>query len=256
MKILITGCSKGIGRATASELARRGHEVIASARRPETLEGLAVARRIALDVTDDASVQKAHADVGEVDVLFNNAGEISLAPLESVPFQEVRHLFDLNVFGTLRTIQAFAPAMRARGGGTIVNMSSFVGRFGMPLSGVYCATKHAIESLSESLRFELGHFGVRVVVIEPGAISTGALDAPRMFFEAENPYGELAEQLRFAAVTPPEAVARTVADAIEAPDRQFRWPVGPDAEGVLGARAKLDDAAFDGALRSTLKVQW
>ena len=178
-RILITGCSKGLGRATALELSRRGHEVVATARRPESLASLPVAARLALDVRDAASVRRAAAEAGRVDVLVNNAGEIAVGPLESIPFDEIQKLYDINVFGTLRTIQAFAPAMRERGSGTIVNISSVVGRLALPLTGIYASTKWAIEALSEALRIELGHFGVKVVVIEPGQVGTGALDAPR-----------------------------------------------------------------------------
>src|SRR3989442_111624 len=110
-RILITGCSKGLGRATALELARRGHEVIATARKLETLADLPVAARVALGVTSDASVRLAVEQAGPVDVLVNNAGEIAVAPLESIPFEEIRRIYEINVFGALRMIQAFVPAM-------------------------------------------------------------------------------------------------------------------------------------------------
>ena len=256
-RILITGCSKGLGRATAIELARRGHEVIATARNPETLIDLPAAR-LALDVTDAESVRGVADAAGTVDVLVNNAAEIAMGPLESIPFAEIRRLYDINVFGTLRMIQAFAPGMRARRAGTIVNVSSFVGRAAVPLTGIYCSTKWAIEGLSESLRIELGHFGVHVIVVEPGRIGTGALDAPRSYVGANDPYLPLAESKRPQAseLTPPAEIARTIADAIEAPGRQFRWPAGSDAEKLLAARAALDDVAFDAVLRSAFRIEW
>jgi NADP-dependent 3-hydroxy acid dehydrogenase YdfG len=255
-KILVTGSSKGIGRAIAGELARRGHEVVATARRVDTLADLPVAHRVALDVTDDASVARARAEVGPVDVLVNNAGDIVVAPLESTPIADARGLYDVNVLGTLRMIQAFAPAMRERGSGTIVNMSSIVGRTGRPLTGVYSSTKWAIEGLSEALRLELGHFGVRVIVIEPGKIDSGALDNPRRYFRAGDPYLPLAAQQRRGEMSPVGAVARAVADAIAAPAPAFRWPVGEDAVDLLAARARLDDPAFDVHLRSSLGFVW
>ena len=113
-RILITGCSKGLGRATAIELARRGHEVIATARNPETLVDLPAAARLALDVTDAESVRGVAEAAGTVDVLVDNAAEIAIGPLESIPFAEVRRLYEIHVFGTLRMIQAFAEAC-ARG---------------------------------------------------------------------------------------------------------------------------------------------
>jgi NAD(P)-dependent dehydrogenase (short-subunit alcohol dehydrogenase family) len=258
-RILITGCSKGLGRATALELARRGHEVIATARKLGTLADLPVAARVALDVTSDASVRLAVEQAGPVDVLVNNAGEIAVAPLESIPFEEIRRIYEINVFGTLRMIQALAPAMRTRGSGTIANISSVVGRVALPLTGIYCSTKWAIEALSESLRIELGHFGVRVIVVEPGQIGTGALDAPRSYFGENDPYAPLAVQRKSPPreqMTSPETIAHAIADAIESPTNQFRWPAGADAEKLLAARAKLDDNAFDAALRSAMRLDW
>ncbi|WP_164020605.1 SDR family oxidoreductase [Pyxidicoccus trucidator] len=258
-RILITGSSKGLGRATALELARRGHEVIATARKVETLADLPVAERLALDVTSETSVRRAVEQAGRVDVLINNAAEIAVAPLESIPFEEVRNLYEINVFGALRMIQAFTPAMRERRAGTVLNVSSVVGRISLPLTGIYCSTKWALEALSESLRLELGHFGVRVVVVEPGQIGTGALDAPRAYFSEKDPYLPLAASRKYGPreqMTPPETIARTIADAVESPERQFRWPAGPDAEALLASRAKLDDPAFDTALRSALNLQW
>jgi NAD(P)-dependent dehydrogenase (short-subunit alcohol dehydrogenase family) len=258
-RILITGCSKGLGRATALELARRGHEVIATARKVETLADLPVAAGLPLDVTSEASVRLAVEQAGQVDVLVNNAAEIAVAPLESIPFEEIRRIYEINVFGTLRMIQAVAPAMRVRGSGTIVNISSVVGRVALPLTGIYCSTKWAIEALSESLRIELGHFGVRVIVVEPGQIGTGALDAPRSYFRDNDPYTPLAMMRKSPPseqMTSPETIAHAIADAIESSTNQFRWRAGADAEKLLAARAKLDDDAFDAALRSALRLDW
>jgi NAD(P)-dependent dehydrogenase (short-subunit alcohol dehydrogenase family) len=234
-RVLITGCSKGLGRSTAIELAQRGHEVIATARQLETLTDLPVAARLALDVTDDASVGRAVREAGRVDVLVNNAAEIAFAPIESFPFEEIRRLYEINFFGALRTIQAVVPAMRERRAGTVVNISSILGRISRPLNGIYGSTKWALEAVSESLRTELGHFGVRVVLVEPGSIGTGALDAPRSFYRQDDPYLPLASAIKLPPrekMTPTQTIARVVADAVESPERQFRWPAGPDAEAI------------------------
>jgi NAD(P)-dependent dehydrogenase (short-subunit alcohol dehydrogenase family) len=223
------------------------------------LADLPVAARLALDVTSDASVRAAVEQVGRVDVLINNAAEIAIGPVESIPLEEVRRLYEINVFGALRMIHAVVPAMRERRAGTVVNVSSPVGRIAFPLNSAYASTKWALESLSESLRLEAGHFGVRVVLVEPGAIGTGALDAPRTYLREDDPYPPLAASRKRPPreqLTSPEAVARVVADAAESPERQFRWPVGPDAEALLAQRAKLDDAAFDRALRTALNLDW
>lgn len=255
-KVLITGSSKGIGRAIARELAGRGHEVIATARRVDALADLAVARRVALDVTDDDSVRRARDEVGPIDVLVNNAAEIALGPIESIPLSEIQRLYDVNVFGALRTIQAFAPAMRERRAGTIVNISSVAGRVGFPLNGAYSSTKWALEGISEALRFELAHFGVRVVLVEPGAVSSGALDQPRTYLG--DPYLPLGATAKFdpAQMITPEAVAQVVADAIAEPSPALRWPAGAAAGATLAARRQLDDDAFEASLRQRLAPAW
>ncbi|HTT86995.1 MAG TPA: SDR family oxidoreductase [Acidimicrobiales bacterium] len=189
-RTLITGCSSGFGRATAIELKARGHEVVATARRPETLDGLDVDARLALDVTDDASVAAALSAAGEVDALVNNAGVSVGGPVEKVPLDEVRRLFETNFFGALRMAQAVLPQMRVRGRGTIVNVSSVNGRVAQPLSGSYAATKFALEAMSEALHFEAGHFGIRTVVIEPGYFRTNLGGARREFGVDSAPYDE------------------------------------------------------------------
>jgi short-subunit dehydrogenase len=171
-RVLITGCSTGFGRASAVELTKRGHDVVATARKPETLDELDVVDRIGLDIDDDASVNEAVAKAGTLDALVNNAGFGVVGPIEKVPLAEARRLFDTNVFGTMRMVQAVAPGMRERGSGTIVNVASLAGRVAPPLGGVYAASKWAVEGMSEALHYELGHFGVRVRLVEPGFFAT------------------------------------------------------------------------------------
>ena len=178
-RALITGCSSGFGRATAIELKKRGHEVVATARQPETLADLDVDERLALDVTDDASVHAAVAAAGVIDVLVNNAGFSVSGPVELVPMAEAHRIFETNVFGVVRMIQAVLPKMRARQSGLVINVSSVNGKVAPPLSGFYCATKHALEALSEALYYEVGHFGIRTVIIEPGFFKTGISDVAR-----------------------------------------------------------------------------
>jgi NADP-dependent 3-hydroxy acid dehydrogenase YdfG len=233
--------------------------VIATARKADAiadLSDLGVARRVELDVTSDSSVRSARESVGDIDVLVNNAGDIAFGELESIPFNEIRNLYELNVFGTLRMIQAFTPAMRERRSGTIVNMSSVLGKVAFPLNGIYSSTKWAVEGFSESLRFELSRFGVRVVLIEPGAVNSGSLDNPRSHVRADGPYAALTPRPDKAHMSTPEAVADTVATAIETASSQFRWIVGAETEALLGARKKLDDEAFDKVLRGVLKRDW
>jgi NAD(P)-dependent dehydrogenase (short-subunit alcohol dehydrogenase family) len=262
-RALITGCSTGFGRATAVELKKRGYEVVATARRPETIKDIDADAHLALDVTDDDSVAKAVAAAGAVDVLVNNAGIGTGGPIELVPMAEVRRVFETNTFGPLRMMQAVLPQMRARRSGTIVNVSSVSGRVSAPLSGFYAASKFALEAMSEALHIEAGHFGIHTVVIEPGFFRTNISESHHDHGVDAPPYDELNEimnkleaELGRAAAPGPEVVATAIADAIEAPGAPWRVPVGTDAEMVLGARATLDDAAFEKAMREVLKLDW
>jgi NAD(P)-dependent dehydrogenase (short-subunit alcohol dehydrogenase family) len=262
-RVLISGCSTGIGRATAVELTKRGHEVVATARRPETIDDLDVADRLALDVDDDASVAACVAAAGDVEVLVNNAGFEVAGPVERVPLDEVKRMFETNVFGAVRMIQALLPQMRERGGGTIVNVSSVTGRAVGPLGALYGSSKWAVEGLSEGLHLEVGHFGIRVIVIEPGIIITNFEENIRRYGVDESPYDELAaswekamDRMRGAEPPGPELVAAAIADALEGDDAAIRIPVGPDAEMIIGTRAGMDDAAFEATMRDVLDFRW
>ena len=140
---------------------KRGHEVVATARRPEVLEDLDVTMRLALDVTSDASVAAAVAAAGEVDILVNNAGIGVGGPVEQVPLAHAQAMFETNVWGPARMVQALAPGMRARSRGAIVNVTSLAGRAVAPLQGYYAASKWALEALSEAMDSELRHWGIR-----------------------------------------------------------------------------------------------
>jgi NAD(P)-dependent dehydrogenase (short-subunit alcohol dehydrogenase family) len=263
--VLITGCSSGFGRDAAVELTKRGHEVIATARRPEVLDDLEVAQKLALDVDSDASVAACVGEAGRVDVLVNNAGFGVMGPVERLPIDEGKALFETNFFGALRMIQAVLPQMREREGGMIINVTSVAGRVGPPLDGMYSGTKFALEGLTEALKLEVAHFGIKVAMVEPGYFETTFSDNAHRFGVDTAPYDELdvawgkaMSRLRGGAeVGPgPEAVAMTIADLVESDDPSFRNPVGDDAVMVLGARAALDDATFEATMRETLELDW
>lgn len=263
MRVLVTGAGTGIGRATATVLTQRGHDVVATARRADAIEDLDVAQRLVLDVTDQASVDACLQAAGELDVLVNNAGMTSAGPLELYDLDLARTCFETNVFGPLRMIQGVLPSMRQRGSGVIVNVTSVEGKVAAPLAGIYCGTKHALEAMSESLAFKVGHFGVRVVIVEPGYIAPGMKGAGH-HPEAGTPYEELRRQWSGADATlvgpagrpPPELVGTAIADALDDPSTPLRVPVGADAESVLAARRELDDHAFVGAMRALLGITW
>ncbi len=262
-RALITGCSTGFGRATAVELKKRGYEVVATARRPQTLADLDVDERLALDVTDDASVAAAVDSAGDIDVLVNNAGVGIGGPIELVPLAEVRRLFETNVFGPLRMMQAVLPQMRARGSGAILNVSSVSGKVAAPLSGFYAASKYALEAMSEALHIEAGHFGIRTIVIEPGYFKTNLSEARRDFGVDAPPFDELAvimeklsAQIGRGTAPGPEVVATAIADALERQGPPWRVPVGDDAEMILGTRASMDDTTFEKTMREVLNLDW
>jgi NAD(P)-dependent dehydrogenase (short-subunit alcohol dehydrogenase family) len=263
-RVLMTGCSTGIGRAAAVELTKRGHDVVATARRPETLDDLDVAARLRLDVDDPESVRAAVAAAGPVDTLVNNAGFGIGGPVETVDLDAARRCMDTNLFGAARMIQAVLPGLRARGGGTIVNVASVAGRVGVPLEAFYSASKWALEGLSEALHFEVGHFGIRVRIVEPGAFDT-SFGANVVAAPIGAPYDELDEAWTAARsrlnggaeIDPgPEPVAAVIADAIESTEARLRWPVGDDAALVIGARDSMSFEDFETTMREVLALTW
>jgi NAD(P)-dependent dehydrogenase (short-subunit alcohol dehydrogenase family) len=265
MRALITGCSTGIGRAAAVELTKRGFDVIATARRPDTLEDLDVVEKIALDVNDDASVSACVNNAGEIDVLVNNAGIGIHGPIEKTPIDEFRSILETNVLGAIRMIKAVAPQMRERGSGVIVNVSSIAGRVSAPLGGLYSASKYAVEAISEALHYEIGHFGVRVAIVEPGGFDTSFGDNRRTFGIDEAPYDELDtiwEKAQGNLQGPvgsrpgPEVVAQTIADAVEGKQQKLRWLVGDDAKLVMDVRNSMSDEDFEATMRQTLELDW
>src|SRR5215212_10673411 len=171
LRVLITGAARGIGMAMAQVLAKGGHSVVASDLSAlSRLEGI---QARVLDVTSDDSVARCLEEVGPLDAIVNNAAISGGGPVEGYPLDRFREMFETNTLGALRVIQAVLPAWRKRGSGVIVNVSSVNGRVSSPLRAAYSASKFALEALTESLHYEVRHFGIRCVLIEPGAIATG-----------------------------------------------------------------------------------
>jgi NAD(P)-dependent dehydrogenase (short-subunit alcohol dehydrogenase family) len=268
--VLITGCSTGIGRATAQRLAARGHTVYASARRPESIADLEAhgCRTLALDVTDEASMRAAVDAVvqaeGAVGALVNNAGYSQSGALETLDLDDVRRQFETNVFGLLRMCQLVLPGMREQRFGRIVNVSSMGANFTFPGGGAYHATKYAVEALSDALRFEVAGFGVDVVIIQPGLIRTefGETAAGEVEQAPTGPYGHFNETVarttrevyehgplaRLGAG--PEAVAKTIERAITTRRPKIRYRVTPSARVLVGQRAVMTDRMWDAMMRS------
>jgi short-subunit dehydrogenase len=267
--VLITGCSTGIGRATAERLADDGYNVHATARRIESITDLAErgCKTHALDVTDEASMEAAVAEVetdGPIGGLVNNAGYSQSGAIETLPMASVRKQFETNVFGLIRMCQLVLPGMRSAGSGRIVNLSSMGGRLTFPGGGIYHATKHAVEALSDALRFEVSGFGIQVVIIEPGLIVTefgetaaGSLNE----VEEHGPYAAfnagVAKATADAYTGPmarlgagPEAVAKKISKALSANRPGTRYKVTPSARMSIGMRRLMTDRMWDRMVRS------
>jgi NAD(P)-dependent dehydrogenase (short-subunit alcohol dehydrogenase family) len=268
--VLITGCSTGIGRATAEHLAAKGHTVYATARRTESIEDLGQkgCRTLALDVNDEDSMQAAVRAVeeaeGAVGVLVNNAGYSQSGAVESVKLDDVRAQFETNVFGLLRMCQLVLPKMRAQRWGRIVNVSSMGGKLVFPGGGIYHATKHAVEALSDALRFEVKGFGVDVVIIEPGLITTHFAEAASSALargtEDDGPYSRFNAAVDKITANAyegplaklgggPETVAKAIERAVTARRPKTRYPVTPSARLTLAQRRLVSDRMWDRAMR-------
>lgn len=267
--VLITGCSSGIGRATAERLAARGRIVYATARRPETLADLEKAgcRVLALDVTDEvsasAAVQAIESQHGSVGALVNNAGYAVSGAVEAVSLDDIRSEFETNVFGYLRMAQLVLPGMRRANRGRIVNLSSVAGRVTMPGAGPYASTKYAIEAISDALRFEVRGFGVNVIVIEPGPIRSAFTSTANTALEHQDggPYADYhaavakadAETDESFLAGTPERVARVIERALRSPRPRPRYKVMPVARLLPKLRRVLGDRGFDAFLRTQIK---
>ena len=264
--VLITGCSTGIGRATAERLASGGFTVYATARKLEAVADLEAkgCRTLALDVTDDESMQAAVTTVeeaeGAVGVLVNNAGYSQSGAVESIDIDEVRAQFETNVFGLVRMSQLVLPGMRAQGYGRVVNVGSMGGKLTFPGGGIYHGTKYAVEALSDALRFEVKGFGVKVVLIEPGLIKTHFADAAVSALTAgttdDGPYGEFNQAVGASTVSSydgplgrlgggPETVAKAIEKALTRRRPKPRYPVTPSARLIMGQRRLLSDRMWD-----------
>ncbi len=265
--ILITGASSGIGKATAKTFQENGWNVVATMRSPEKeseltqLENVLVAR---LDVTDSASIVSAVeaglARFGKIDVLLNNAGYGAYGPLEATPMEKIRRQFDTNVIGLYEVTKAVLPHFRSQKAGTIINVSSIGGKMTFPLGSLYHGTKFAVEGLSEALHFEMESIGVKVKIIEPGAIRT---DFGGRSFDYTNDetlveYQGLTQAL-FSAMqdsygggSEPALVAEVVYQAATDGTATLRYPAGPDAVQLIGNRKAADDETFIAGIKAQL----
>jgi short-subunit dehydrogenase len=264
---LVTGASSGMGRETAVKLAERGFEVIAAARRLDRLNALAdqfpgiTPRQVDLSLPEETETFCSYiSDLSSpISVLVNNAGYSIRGALEDISIDAAKRLFEVNVFALIRVTQACLPGMRNQRSGTIVNLSSIVGKFTFPASGVYAATKHAVEAITDSLRMEVAPFGIKVVAIRPGPIATefnevaNELTGDLMGRTAEDykpvyaaAGGATGKMFAGLSVPGPELIADLIVEAILSDSPKPAYEAGPFCEEILGRRGDLDDESFHG----------
>jgi NADP-dependent 3-hydroxy acid dehydrogenase YdfG len=267
--VLVTGCSSGIGRATAQALLDAGHTVCATARRPEALGALAAAgaTTLPLDVTSEESMTSAVAPIeaehGRIGALVNNAGYGEYGTIEETDLEKVRTMFETNVFGLARMSQLVLPGMRAAGQGRIVNVGSMGGRFTFPVGGYYHATKYAVEALSDALRTEVRGFGIGVSLIEPGLIRTEfagtALASDAAGTQGDSPYAALLASSASNTAggygstlvsASPESVAKVIRRAIESRHPRPRYVVTPAARALIATRTLGGSRLWDLMMRA------
>jgi len=262
---IVTGSSSGIGYETALLLARNGFRTYATMRnldKAKTILDIAKKEKlllhvIKLDVTDDKSVNDAiktvKSDARRIDVLVNNAGYGLVGGLEDLSMSEIKAQYETNVFGLIRVTQAVLPTMRAQKSGTIVNISSIGGKAALPLMSPYIGTKFAVEGLSESIAFDLESSGIRVVIIEPGAIKTSfdtGLVVAKKTQDPSSPYYDSMQKLQSSlstilqSATPPSRVADVILDAVTASAPSLRYTAGDDAALLAQKRKELPDSEF------------
>jgi NADP-dependent 3-hydroxy acid dehydrogenase YdfG len=264
---MVTGASSGIGKAIVQQLLKEGWIVYGAARRVEKMADIEAmgAKVLPLDVTDDASmttaVQTLLSAEGQIDALVNNAGYGSYGALEDVPLQEAKRQFDVNVFGLMRLTQLVLPSMRAAKSGTIVNISSMGGRIWMPIGGWYHATKHAVEVLSDALRMETEPFGIRVVVVQPGAIESewSSIAAQTLRENSQGsayqagvePMAKVLEDYQNASS--PNVVAKAVSKAVNSRHPKRRYATPMDAKLYIFLHWLLPDWAWERLIASAIQ---
>jgi len=268
---LVTGASSGMGKDTARRLLQLGHTVYVAARRVDQMQDLQAlgALPLKMDITRDedivAAVQQITAGHGGVDILVNNAGFGLFGAVEDLPLDQARYQFEVNLFGMARLTQLLLPAMRAKGAGKIINLSSMGGRIYTPLGAWYHATKHAVEGWSDCLRLELAPFGINVVVVEPGVIATGFGDVmiePLLKHSGEGAYRVMAQAVARATresyarpetLSPPSVVVDAIARAVQARRPATRYVAGKFARLLMFVRKWFGDRAYDRLILSQVK---
>jgi NAD(P)-dependent dehydrogenase (short-subunit alcohol dehydrogenase family) len=266
--VLITGASSGMGKLTALYLAENGYQVYAGTREQNPKSNEPNITHIYIDVTKTDSIKSAVNTIiqkeGKIDVLVNNAGYGLLATIEEGTDEEIFNQFDVNVFGLIKTIREVLPHMRAAESGIVINISSFLGKMGLPLLAHYNASKYAVEGIVDSLRFEVSSFGIRVHSIQSGLFGTNfvknGLVANSQTTSEDSPYKELVAH--FVPIVAqainegpsPQPIAEAVKEIIENEDADIFIPVGAEAESFVPMRKSMSDREFEGKIKETFGI--
>ena len=264
--VLITGASSGMGRATVLYLAQQGYIVYAGTRTPQKLFDIQSEniRPIRLDITDPESIEEAIFPIETIDILINNAGYGLVSTVEDVTEEEMFEQFNVNVFGIMRMCKAVIPKMRRQGDGVIINISSFLGKIGLPLLTFYNASKYAVEGITDSLRYELADFNIRVHSIMPGFFDTNFakenLVTNKKTFEENSPYVKLVSSLaptiveQINAGNSTDEVTHMILDIIENKNFPARQTAGDKAKKFIPMRRELSDEDFERRVRAYYKL--
>jgi NAD(P)-dependent dehydrogenase (short-subunit alcohol dehydrogenase family) len=272
---VVTGSSTGIGYETSLILARNGFLTYATMRnlnKSESIESITTKENLPinikqLDVTDDTSVKNAVeamlSETGRIDLLVNNAGYGLNGAFEDLAMDEIKAQYETNLFGLIRTTQAVLPIMRRQKSGTVINISSGVGRFGLPGSSAYVSTKFAVEGLSESMSYELEPFGIKVVLVEPGVIKTNFVDGmviARKSQDPKSPYSQIIQKMvtgleeMMKNGSSPDLVAKVVLNAATNENPSLRYLAGNDVEQLLESKRKMPDEEFYKMMKQNLMM--
>jgi len=272
---VVTGSSTGIGYETSLILARNGFLTYATMRnlnKSESIESITTKENLPihikqLDVTDDTSVKNAveaiSSETGRIDILVNNAGYGLNGAFEDLAMDEIKAQYETNLFGLIRTTQAVLPIMRRQKSGTVINISSGVGRFGLPGSSAYVSTKFAVEGLSESMSYELEPFGIKVVLVEPGVIKTNFVDSmviARKSQDPKSPYSQIIQKMvtgleeMMKNGSSPDLVAKVVLNAAINENPSLRYLAGNDVEQLLESKRKMPDEEFYKMMKQNLMM--
>lgn len=264
---LITGCSSGIGYETSILLAKNGFRTYATMRNTDKGDKLKeIAEKenldlkiIKLDVTDDYSIKNAINEIvqetNRIDVLVNNAGNNIAGAVEDLSIEEFKEQFETNFFGLIRVTKVVLPIMRKQNNGIIVNLSSIAGKMAIPLNSAYVSSKFAVEGFSESIRYELEDFGIKVILIEPGVIKSNFYENIKMsknsLLDAKSAYQPITQKIFEAFLPmleyafPTKIVADVILEAVNSDNPNIRYAVGDDAKSIIEARKKLSDKEFE-----------